>query len=353
MNAAAHRGIRRHGFTLVELLVALVIMASLVTVATVSVESTQLRARADKTSRMARAIADDLESADSLSFVSDFGRLPGNADEVKFLFSRTIINSSEVEQTAAAYQLQPVTLPENATPPLPTGEGPYDGLIKDAFGTAALGTTPMLGVGWRGPYSQAVQLRGSDGALIDGWGNLWDVEFESGKLDALRSRGRDGIVDVVPMPDWQDKDIRWPVRRNAVTDNIELHIDVVIRGLDGIKRTAESDFTALTLKILYFTPEFSASLPEEPGAVNKNIATVEFTRNIATPGWSEHPARAEQSTGDAFAVTVSGVTAGRRLIFLYAAGTPAGGTPAHFGGGARLVDVQPGTNRIEYTLIEL
>jgi len=70
MNGRSQRDRCRRGFTLVELLVALVIMASLVTVTTVSVETTRNKARADKTASVGRQVVEDLGRSDSPSFVS-------------------------------------------------------------------------------------------------------------------------------------------------------------------------------------------------------------------------------------------------------------------------------------------
>jgi prepilin-type N-terminal cleavage/methylation domain-containing protein len=341
MNTGLHSDRAMPGFTLVELLVALVILASLVTVASVSLESTQLKARADKTSRIGRQVIADLERSDGPGFVSDFGRLPASADELKFLFSQTVTDSLLVDRTAAAYQLQNLDLPPDSS--LPPGD--YS-KIEVAFGS------PVLGIGWRGPYSLSTELRrkaGQASEFLDGWTNHWSVVVDTGALSSLRSLGRDGIPGG---QDWQDEDLEFPLRRNLVTDNIDLQGQVLVRAADGTEYTSQAQFSTFAIKVIYFTPAFDANFAANPAS--GNIASVAFTWEQAGQTWSGNPARPERMTGNPFLFLLSGLTAGHRAFFVYAVGTLSGEPqPRLYGGGVRLVQIQPGTNRIEYTLTEL
>jgi len=333
-----HSGRRRHGFTLVELMVILAIMAGLVTVASVSVETTQNKARADKTAAIGRQVVEDLERSDSLSFVSDFGRLPRNTDEVKFLFSRTIVDSGEVDREAAPQQFRTLELPGTLPPGAPPGSATK---LENAFGD------PVLGVGWRGPYSLVTELRQEEDEpteFLDGWQNEWEVVLDGTAFAGLRSPGRDGLAGGTG---WQDKDLEFPLRRNP--ENADLQGQVIVRAADDTEYTTKGQFTNLTLRIVYFTPDFDPNFPEN--AATKNIATVEFTWNGIS--W-DNPSRPEQASANPFLFRLSGLSAGRRALFIYAFGTPSGSTnEALYVGGVRLVHIQPGTNRMELRLTEL
>lgn len=326
------------GFTLVELLVVLAIMVGLVTVTSVSVGTTQDKARADKTAAIGRQVVEDLERSDRLSFVSDFGRLPQSADEVKFLFSRSFIDSGEVNREAANHQFRTLVLPGS----LPVGAPPGSGTkLSDAFGV------PVLGVGWRGPYSVVTELDHEDGEpseFLDGWKNEWEVSLEGGSFSGLRSLGRDGRTGGV---EWQDKDLDFPLHRSV--ESVDLQGQVIVRAADGNEYTTEGQFTDFTLRVVYFTPEFDPNFPLN--ATTENVATVEFTWNGVA--W-ENPARTEQASANPFQFRLSGLTAGHRAFFIYAFGTPTTEVDkALYGGGVRLVHVEPGTNRMEFRLTEL
>ena len=339
MNATSGSGSSFRGFTLVELLVALVILASLVTVTSVSVETAQIRARADKTASMGRRVVEDLERSDGLSFVSDFGRLPQNADELKFLFSRNVTDTGLVERTAAAYQILPLVLPENAD--LSPSEAAR---LAEAFGN------PTLGIGWRGPYSLALELRAAPGeasGLEDGWGNQWQVLQEAGGISGLRSPGRDGVEGGV---DWQDRDLDFPLRRNLVTENIEVLGQIRVRSANGVEYSSDAQFTNFVLKLVYFTPGFASNF------ASGEIVALEFTWRKSTGAWTPdpHPTRPETASDNPFLFRLRGLAAGHRAFFVYAVGTPTDEVqPRLYGGGVRIADVAAGTNRMEFTLTEL
>ncbi len=342
---------RRNGFTLVELLVALVIMASLVAVASVSVETTQNKARADKTAAIGRQVVEDLERSDGLSFVSDFGRLPENAEEVKFLFSQEVLDAELAEPVAAAHQTQILELPTSPTPALPAG-GDYQ-KFKDVFGTLA--TAPTMGVGWRGPYSLVTELRKEEGEppeFLDAWKNEWEVLFDGGALSGLRSRGRDGQAGGT---DWQDQDLDFPLRRTPAS--VEFQGQVFVRDRNGNEYNAAAQFDDIVLKIVYFTPDFPSASNFAANPATGNVATVEFTCtwNGAVPVWEpKHPStRTEEASGNPFLFHLDGLTSGRRVFFVYALGTPIGGGQTHYACGARLVHVQAGANYVEFRLNEI
>ncbi len=329
---------QRSAFTLVELLVVLAIMVGLATVATVSIGTTQSKARADKTALIGRQVVEDLESFGSSSFVSDFGRLPRNADEVKFLFSKEVVDSAGTERDAAAHQFRTLQLPASLPVGAPIGSA---GKLSGAFGA------PELGVGWRGAYSLITELHGDEGRpseFLDGWKNEWEVILEGGSFSGLRSAGRDGTTGGI---DWQDKDLEFPLR--LTPEGVDLQGQIIVRAADGTDYTTKEQFTDFTLRIVYFTPEFDLNFPVNP--TTGNIASVEFTWNGTS--WS-NPARPEQASANPFQFRLSGLTAGNRAVFIYGFGTPTTGVEAGlYGGGARLVHLQPGTNRIEFRLTEL
>jgi len=337
---SSHSTRRQAGFSLVELMVVLAIMAGLVTVASVSVDATHDKARADKTTRIGRQVVEDLERSESRSFVSDFGRLPRTEDEVKFLFSRSVVDSGENEQQAAAHQFRTLQLPSSLPAGAPVGS---DIKLATAFGT------PVLGVGWRGPYSLVTELREEENEtslFFDGWKNEWEVLLDGGSFFGLRSSGRDGQPDGT---DWQDKDLEFPLRRSP--ENSDLQGQVIVRTADGTEYTTAGQFTDLTLRIIYFTPDFDSNF--SLNTATENIATVEFTWNGISWDNPGSP-RPEQAAANPFQFHLSGLSAGHRAVFVYAFGTPTAGVDkALYGGGVRLVHVHPGTNRIDFRLTEL
>ncbi len=326
------------GFTLVELIVVLAIMAGLMTVASVSVGTTQDKARVDKTAMIGRQVVEDLERTDYLSFVSDFGRLPRTADEVKLLFSRSVIDAGGIPLEAATHQFRTLDLPASLPAGAPAGSSAK---LSAAFGT------PVLGVGWRGPYSLITELRqeaDEPSEFLDGWTNEWEVQLEGGSFSGLRSLGRDGATGGA---DWRDKDLDFPLHLSP--ENVDLQGQIIIRAADGTEYTTQGQFTDLTLSIVYFTPEFDPNFPINP--TTENVATVEFTWNGVS--WV-NPARPEQASANPFQFRLSGLTAGHRAFFIYGFGTPiSNAVPALYGAGVRLVHVQPGTNRMEFRLTEL
>lgn len=338
MSSSSHRVRPRGGFTLVELIVVLAIMAGLMTVASVSVGTTQDKARVDKTAVIGRQVVEALERPDSPSFVSDFGRLPRNADEVMFLFSRTIVDPGGSDLEAATHQFRSLELPSS----LPVGAPPGSSTkLAEAFGV------PVLGVGWRGPYSLITELRQEEdepSKFLDGWKNEWEVLLEAGSFSGLRSRGRDDLIGGI---DWRDRDLDFSLRRNP--ESADLQGQIMVRAADGTEFTSAGQFTDFNLRIVYFAPDFGPNFPVN--ATTGNIATVEFTWNGVS--WA-NPPRPEQASANPFQFLLSGLTAGHRAVFIYAFGTPTTSVnTALYGGGVRLVQVQPGTNRVDFRLTEL
>lgn len=321
----------RSGFSLVEMMVVLLIMAGLVTATSVSLDTTRDKVRADKTAAIGREVAEALERNEGLSFVSDFGRLPRHADEVQFLFFRTFVDSAGTTREAAPYRHETLTL--DALPDVPQE-------VVSAFGS------PTLPVGWRGPYCHRVEF-------LDGWKNPWHVldasgaPLSGGEISMLESWGRDHARDPDPLPHgqaWQDTDLQVSVERNLVTENIDLGIDVTIRDANGNNLTRESDFKEF--HVFFFTPSFDGSgFLADSGA---NVERLHFERQ--TPAsWSSPPAgRGESIQGTPFSLTLSGLTVGERLVFLYALGSGS----ETFAGAPKLVRLRPGGNHIDYTLNE-
>src|SRR5690606_27975938 len=152
------------------------------------------------------------------------------------------------EPEAATHRMQILELP--ASPALPAG-GDYQ-KFKNVFGTLA--TAPTMGVGWRGPYSLAAELRKEEGEapeLLDAWKNEWEVLLDGGALSGLRSLGRDGQPGGT---DWQDRDLEFPLRRNPA--KVDFQGQVFVRDKNGNEYNAAAQFDDIVLKIVYFTPDF-------------------------------------------------------------------------------------------------
>ncbi len=291
------QGAGRAGFTLVELLVALVIMASLVAVASVSVETTQNKARADKTAAIGRGTVEALERSDGLSFVSDFGRLPQDAEELMFLFSQKIL-AAGVEEEAAPYREIELTIPSDTE----DQDGNPVGLaFRDRFND--LSPKPALHAGWRGPYSRVTELGtiGSDSAkrsaLLDGWKNEWGVVLDGGEVSALKSPGRNGVFDPGDA-DWQDKDLPFPINRSLATKDVALNIRVRVFDNSG-NEIDEGTLTDFALGAVVFFPK-----------ADPKFAAVDHEEKVTT-----------NPSGDAsYSLSLTGLTVGHRMVFVFASG---------------------------------
>lgn len=287
----------KRGFTLIELLVTMAILTTLVAVAAVSTKGTQDKGRADRTARMGRQLIEDLERAEGLSFVSDFGRLPETDEELRFLLTHTYTNLSGAVRSVPLFTREALDFP----PTVPS-------TVRAAV------QLPQLGGGWRGPYSRVAQS--VEGPLVDGWGNPFS--FSS---NILTSRGRN---DLPGGSEWQDRDQSFEVFPNRVA-NVQVEVGVErVRASDGTTYFSSTDFSSLTIYAVLFQPAFGAGFD-----------TI------------------EASEAGSFGLTVSGATVGTRALLVYAQGTLVGGSPATYVGGARTLLLAEGSNHVTITLREI
>lgn len=159
--------------TLVELLVALVILAAVATSVAVSSANLLDRSRVEKTVRQGEAIAAALERSDGLSIVSDLGpvfdfasadptaRNARNLARLNYLISDSapsevetadgeIISLSSVVKKAPRHKVLTTDL-------IPTNFPALVGRVVTAAQLAALTNSlpsVSLGCGWRGPYCE-------------------------------------------------------------------------------------------------------------------------------------------------------------------------------------------------------
>jgi prepilin-type N-terminal cleavage/methylation domain-containing protein len=246
------------GMTLVELLVVLVILAGLMTVASVSTASLRERHRAEKTARIGQAIVDALNRSEGLSIVSDLGRPPADTDELKYLFSR----DNGVDDPAPAYALHGSVIPD------------LDPSAHHITNNLAM---PALGAGWRGPYCDAAALDGGL-ALRDGFGGEW--VFDGGTN--LVSFGRDQTEDIPgENAAWQDRDQTFPFRPQRMTGEVELTVTV----------SCASSNAVAELHVYYFEPVFPGT-----GVAGRHFSV----------------------TNGASLSVAGGLSAGKRAVFVYA-----------------------------------
>jgi prepilin-type N-terminal cleavage/methylation domain-containing protein len=275
------------GLTLVELLVTLVILAGLMTIASISTATTRERYRVEKTARTGQAIIDALNRSDGLSFISDLGRPPADIDELKFLFSQ----DNGAPPLLPLYTLHPLTI-KNPDLPMPS--------ITNNM------AMPELGAGWRGPYCDAAALD-SGSALRDGFGGEW--AFDGTNLVSL---GRDQTEDA---PDasvaWQDRDQTFRFLPRRVTGEIDLTVNVAIAG-------ASTNNTVHELHAYYFEPAFA-------GGCDSRHFSVTNSASLSVTG---------------------GLSVGKRVLFVYA--KDSGG--AYFADAPRYLHLRPGNNAVDLTL---
>ncbi len=233
-------GKSRRGLTLVELLVVLVILASLAVTVSVSTSGMLERAHVDKTRLQGEAMRDAFEAHDGLSIVSDLG--------IGFLrgVQNSMTNTTDGTDTAPLsllfsyrHPLEVVALYEGADPDVGTvfkevaGYGvvnttnTYRQIVADAVTNAVdfskFGNSPVgFGGGWRGPYCSA-KVMDADGQLRDGFGGTWRFGTNSTSRSSfsfsLVSLGRDRCEGGI---DWADADAGFDVRLSPTTMSVSL-----------------------------------------------------------------------------------------------------------------------------------
>lgn len=234
----------RPGMTLVELLVVLVILASIAVSVAVSTSGTIDRARCEETRRQGEAMRDALERADGLSIVSDLGSLfdvetpdesergARNIARLGYLFSQsnrfaiaTVGGAPDPQDTV--FKVMPLysthvtsLLPTNfaSLAGIDTGRAPRFASVTNGLGNVA------LGCGWRGPYCRE-RVRGADGLLRDGFGGLWECAVTPTNC-LLISRGQDRAEDESgSAKTWQELDQVFDVRTGGGLVSLAVSLD--------------------------------------------------------------------------------------------------------------------------------
>ena len=227
----------KSGMTLVELLVVLVILASVAVSVAVSSSGMLERTRVDRTTAQGEAMRDALEAHDGLSIVSDLGI--GYLRAIQTAITNTVDGTDTAllnllfdyrhprEITVEVEGAEPVTdtiIKEVAAYQTLTFTNTYATLLSGIVTNATLRTkmldrwfggasaSPQLGGGWRGPYCTA-KVMDSGRVLRDGFGGVWrfstNTVSRSAFAFALLSLGRDRAEGG---EDWPDEDRSFDVR---------------------------------------------------------------------------------------------------------------------------------------------
>lgn len=232
------------GMTLIELLIVLVILASLAVSVAVSSAGMIDRAHAEETMRQGEAMRDALERADGLSIVSDLGvlfdtttpdeptRNAHNLARLGYLFCPSNFFEVVVGEGASATHstvckvVPPYTslscelLPTNvcAQTGIPVGLEARFVSVTNGLGRVS------LGCGWRGPYCRE-KVRDADGLLRDGFGGLWECAV-SPTNGLLISRGQDRAEDgLLTTKTWQEQDRVFDVRTGTGLVSLVVSLD--------------------------------------------------------------------------------------------------------------------------------
>ena len=321
----------KKGMTLVELLVVLVILASLAVSVAVSSAGAIDRAKRDRTIRQGEAMRDALERPDGLSIVSDLGPIfdtaTANDDErdarnrarLGYLFCPSnrfeimVGEDASLHRVDAFKELQfyktltcPL-LPMNATSLTGVDEGKFTVLTNE------LGMV-SLGCGWRGPYC-GERVLDSDFTLRDGFGGIWEC-FASPTNCLLVSRGLDRAADELDTSKtWQEEDLLFEVRtRDAVS--LSISIDETTLNATPVKK----------LHVFTYSPSFSISATAADETIPVTIETA-YTNAV----------------GQAAIEVTSGLSVGSRMVFAFVEYTDGNCLAAR----PQRIVLRPGSNHLQ------
>lgn len=294
----------KKGMTLVELLVVLVILASLAVSVAVSSAGAIDRAKRDRTIRQGEAMRDALERPDGLSIVSDLGPIfdtaTANDDErdarnrarLGYLFCPSNRFEIMVGEDASLHQVdafKELQLYKTLTCPLlPTNAASLTGVAKEFTELTNKFGVVSLGCGWRGPYC-GERVLDSDFTLRDGFGGIWEC-FASPTNCLLVSRGLDRAADGLDTSKtWQEEDLLFEVRtRDAVS--LSISIDETTLNATPVKK----------LHVFTYSPSFSISATAADETIPVTIETA-YTNAV----------------GQAAIEVTSGLSVGSRMVFAF------------------------------------
>lgn len=294
----------KKGMTLVELLVVLVILASLAVSVAVSSAGAIDRAKRDRTIRQGEAMRDALERPDGLSIVSDLGPIfdtaTANDDErdarnrarLGYLFCPSNRFEIMVGEDASLHQVdafKELQLYKTLTCPLlPTNAASLTGVSKEFTELTNKFGVVSLGCGWRGPYC-GERVLDSDFTLRDGFGGIWEC-FASPTNCLLVSRGLDRAADGLDTSKtWQEEDLLFEVRtRDAVS--LSISIDETTLNATPVKK----------LHVFTYSPSFSISATAADETIPVTIETA-YTNAV----------------GQAAIEVTSGLSVGSRMVFAF------------------------------------
>lgn len=216
----------RNGMTLVELLIALVILAGMTTLVATSLSGAKERELTAKSIRQGEGLISALETVDGLSYLSDLGHLPGSLGELTALTRQQISATVQLDLGGGVISTtdELKTLPAFTTltaPLIPTNAVSQLGWNDTASAFQATNGLAQvtLEAGWRGPYLREKVVI-EDEVLTDPWGNPWEMTHSAGTI-TLTGRGRDQEADseTATHIDWQDRDRTFttrPLKSNTV-----------------------------------------------------------------------------------------------------------------------------------------
>ena len=341
----------KSGMTLVELLVVLVILASVAVSVAVSSSGMFERTRVDRTAAQGEVLRDALEAHDGLSIVSDLGISYFRAIQT------AITNTVDGTDTALLNLLFDYRHPREITVEVEGAEPASDTIIKEVAAYRTLTCTntyaaflsgivtnatlrakmldkwfggasaaPQLGGGWRGPYCTA-KVMDSDRILRDAFGGAWRFSTNGVSRSAfafsLMSLGRDRAESGT---DWPDEDRLFDVRSPADTT-------LTATGIPPDGATAQS------LHVFYFEPEvtFTANAVLEEDVGLRAVVRGSSTLSCAL--------------GDTDLNGEYAITPGARLLFAVAVDSESGDKA--YIAPPRTVLVRPGANLLNLSLIEV